>query len=110
MVGFYFREEIRNIQTNTFKFQIMMTYCLHRRLKDTNISVFSLHPGAVETPVLKDFEEKTGAAGKLGVKFYRMIGRFFCEFILLALIQQSSLTRGFCFRQQSVIPEISEQN
>ena len=61
-----------------------MTYCLHRRLKDSNISVFSLHPGAVETPVLKDFEEKVGTAMKLGVKFARLIGRLCVDIPIFA--------------------------
>ena len=59
----------------TSKFQVMNTYCLHRRLKDTNISIYSLHPGVVETPVLKDFERSSNTMN-LGVKFARLAGRF----------------------------------
>ena len=32
----------------------MNMYSLQRRLADTNISVFSLHPGIIATAILKD--------------------------------------------------------
>ena len=66
---------------STSKFQVMSTYCLHRRLKDTNISAYSLHPGVVETPVLKDFE-KVSTSMNFGVKFSRLMGRFIVDILL----------------------------
>ncbi|KAL3883244.1 hypothetical protein ACJMK2_029527 [Sinanodonta woodiana] len=38
-------------------YQIMQMHCMHRRLKEFNISVNSLHPGLVDTEISRSFQD-----------------------------------------------------
>ena len=53
-------------------FQVMQMYSLQRRLKNTNISITSVHPGDVDTEIGRDYvDSKTW---QLLLRFSRLIG------------------------------------
>ncbi|XP_045197973.1 retinol dehydrogenase 14-like [Mercenaria mercenaria] len=53
-------------------YQIMQMHCLHRRLRNSNISVTSAHPGMVETKIGAEFKDRT--AYQLFLKMSRLVG------------------------------------
>lgn len=38
-------------------YQVMQMYCLQRRLKNTNVSITSVHPGVVDTEIGRDYSD-----------------------------------------------------
>lgn len=53
-------------------YQIMQMHCLHRRLRNSNISVTSAHPGTVETNIGAEFKDM--AAYQIFLKLNRLVG------------------------------------
>ena len=53
----------------------MNMYSLHRRLENTNTSVYALHPGIIDTPILQNFQGISGTYN-FGIKVIKMIGKF----------------------------------
>jgi NAD(P)-dependent dehydrogenase (short-subunit alcohol dehydrogenase family) len=50
----------------------MQMHCLHRRLRNSNISVTSAHPGIVETNIGAEFKDM--AAFQIFLKLNRLVG------------------------------------
>ena len=51
----------------------MNMYSLHRRLEHTNISVYALHPGVMDTPILGNLEQ-ANFFYNVGIKMYKVMG------------------------------------
>jgi retinol dehydrogenase-12 len=98
---------------NSKLYQVMMMYSLERRLKDTDVSVYSLHPGAIQTNISKNFEDSgfyTKAlklASAIGV-FHSDIKRGAATSILLAVTPHIKDLRGYYFSEG--IPATPSQN
>ena len=50
----------------------MQMYCLQRRLRNTNLSVTSVHPGGVDIEIRRDYLDSR--AVQMLVRFRRFIG------------------------------------
>ena len=50
----------------------MNMYSLHRRLEHTNISVYALHPGVMDTPILGNLEQ-ANFFYNVGIKMYKVM-------------------------------------
>jgi len=57
---------------NSKLFMIMMMYSLEKRLRDTNINVFAVHPGTVNTSLSKSFEDSSFY--KMGWNMHKRLG------------------------------------
>lgn len=53
------RENFKRLQYygNSKLYQIMQMYCLNRRLRKTNVTVNSIHPGIVDTEITRSFSD-----------------------------------------------------
>ena len=53
----------------------MNMYTLYRRLHNTNIGVYALHPGVMDTPILGDLEQ-SNLFYNVGIKMYKVMGEY----------------------------------
>ena len=72
---FYSNNEMFANTTELWFFQLMNMYSLHRRLEQTNISVYALHPGIIDTPILRSFQGISGTYN-FGIKMAKLTGKF----------------------------------
>ena len=64
----------------------MNMYSLHRRLEHTNMSVYAVHPGVMDTPILGDLGQSSFYY-KIGIKLYKMMGESLtCRMILILIM------------------------